>query len=323
MMKKKVIAVAYSDLHSHIWKLYNEDGRRNNVARDTFRAVSKLCIKHNVPALFLGDMFHAYDEIPAESIIDTFIAYKECFEDPMLMHFSISGNHDFIGKNSFNNQSKSMLNAFSTVFSSFKLLDFQIGNTKDLFIAGIPYNNGNVDFKKYFKYFVKQGSSVKNKFKILLLHTDWPKAVDTSGYELKSYNNITPGIQKLSREFDLVLCGHIHKHQVINNLVIVGSSSQQRISDINNNMGILLIYNDTSVEQVGIDSIPKFVEYTGKKPDGKDLYIKVEEPLVEKAIQTRIEELSEYNNPKKVAKAYIKHVGVKSKLKKKTLISIL
>ena len=318
---KTPIAIVYSDLHSHVWKQYNPEGLRNSVPGKVMALVSSLCIKYNVPAIFTGDMYHGYDDLPAESVIDTTIAYKEYFENPKILHFAISGNHDFISKNSYEFRSKSHLHAFSKVFNTFKLLDYEVGEVKGLTLFGIPYNNGNVDLKKFLKKYSLRESK-KGNLRVLLLHTDWPGARDTSGYEIGSYDNISDEVQKHLKGFDLILCGHIHKHQVIGKLVMVGAPNQQRVSDIGNDMGVLILYSDKSVEMVEVPEIPKFVEYSGNKPIGRDMYVKVEDEAPEEE-ESEIREYSKIGNPKKVGKAYLKHMGIKSKSKKRTLIELL
>ena len=317
---KKPIAIVYSDLHSHIWKQYNMDGVRNVVPGKVLKLVSDLCIKHNVPAIFTGDMYHGYDDLPAESVIDTMAAYKEYFENPKILHFAISGNHDYISKNSYEFPSKSHLHTFSKVFNTFKLLDYSVGEVKGLTLFGIPYNNGNVDLKKFLrKYSLRENKA--GYLRVLLIHTDWPGAKDTSGYEIGSYDNVSDDINKYLKGFDLILCGHIHKHQVLGKLIMVGAPNQQRISDINNKMGVLILYSDKSVELVEVPGIPKFVEYRGNKPIGTDMYVKVEDPLPEEEVE--IQEYTSISNPKKVGKAYLKHRGIKSKSKKRTLLELL
>lgn len=317
----KVIAIIYSDLHAHIWKQHNDDGRRNIVVSKVLKKVSNLCLEHNVPAIFTGDWFHGYDEVPVEAMIDSFVAYKEYFENPKILHFAISGNHDYIGKNSKKNPSKSALEAFSSIFNTFKLLDYKVGEARGITLFGIPYNNGNVDLEKQLKKYHTRENKAGYK-RVLLLHTDWPGAKDTSNYEIGSYDNISPKIEKYLKSYDLILCGHIHKHQELNHLVMVGAPNQQRVSDIGNKMGVLKLYDDLSIEQVEIKGIPKFVEYTGYKPVGTDMYIKIDEKEVEEK-ESSIAEYSTISNPKKVGKAYLKHKKIKSKSKKKILLELL
>ena len=55
---KRVIAIAFSDLHINDWSKFNQDNERT---LNHFRVLSDivdLCYEYNCPALFCGDLFH-------------------------------------------------------------------------------------------------------------------------------------------------------------------------------------------------------------------------------------------------------------------------
>lgn len=311
---RKVIAAAFSDLHAHKWKQYNQNNRRLSLGAESLKIISEACMEHNCPALFAGDLYHADKEVPQEVTTAILTAYKEHFENNKISFYAISGNHDQSQRNNFDSRSPSHLDGYNAVFSTFQQIDYSYSTWGNYVVFGIPYNNGNVDIKKFLKRFRKVNS--KGKKKILLIHSDLPNCKDVTGIVLDSYENISRDYKKFFAGFDLVLSGHIHQHQQLSSKVwMLGAMYQQRTSDMNTEMGYCLIYDDMSVEFVPVP-FPEF-KYSDED-DGFNFCL----PKPKKKIVVEGKKVKSYKNtsdPMKLGTRYLKDKEITDKAKIKAL----
>ncbi len=317
----KVIAIGYSDLHFHLWKQHNENNRRLKQGTEALAVIADACTEFGVPAVFCGDLYHADKAVPTEVVIEAQSAYREFFEMNGIMHYGISGNHDQSQRNNYNHISPNHLQVYDHLFHTFKLIDYTAEETDTMLLCGIPYNNGNVDFKKFVSKFRKIKTS---KMKILMLHTDLPNAVDTTGICLETHENIGRDYKTIFKGFDLVISGHIHKaQQLASNVYMLGAMSQQRKSDMGHEMGYWKIYDDATMEFVPTTFAEFKYKTTEKDPDDFHYYLpkpkKYEKPIGEE----EEEDFTTVNKPVMLGKSYLKQHGVKEKLKRKALLNSL
>lgn len=322
-MVNKVIGICFSDLHINKWKSFNKNNERLFKDLDVLRHISSLCKKYDCPALFLGDLFEKPKQLDNIVITISLTAYRTYFEDKGIELFGLSGNHDMSENNTDTHRSPSYLQAFDSVFKSFSLMDNKSLETRDFKLHGIPYLNRNKGFVKLLKLHYKNRSKIKPN--ILMIHTDLPGAVDTDGRLVGSSDNIPNDLGDFFKGFDLVLCGHIHKPQIIvkNHIYMLGSPKHQDRGDMGCKMGYWIMYKNCKMKFVPLDQYPEFryIEHNEEIPDKLHYYIK--KPKVSSEEKKIRLDFSSNNDRVLLGKNYIKHTGIKSKAKKKLLVKLL
>lgn len=315
---KRVIAIAFSDLHINLWNKFNKDNKRT---LDHFRVllkIYKLCKKYNCPALFCGDLFHK-PEMSENELMDLLSENKYGFTDEFgLKHiYAISGNHDMSKTNSIDKPSPSWVKFLDSIGYLY-CIDFDSTEiTKGVMVYGIPYLDHNIGLNDY----IKKVELDKTKKNILMLHSDYPGAKDNDGMEIGSVENLN--INLLSK-FDLVLMGHIHKPQRLSKKVyMLGAPLHQRRTDRGSKLGCYLIYEDLTLEFKHLKGFPEFIDVESEdqvKDDG-NYYTVIKKPLEvsEKTYKTISKEFSK----KKIVRLYLKNQGIKDKSKKKVLLDII
>lgn len=318
----KIIGISFSDLHIHNWKQFNESNARLTKDIDVLRNISRVCKKNNCPAFFSGDLFHNPEYLHNTVITKFLKGYKMYFEDEGIDFYAISGNHDQCEKNTIKNMSPNYLQGFNAVFKTFNLIDFKTKQTKDFKVMGIPYLSGNVGFKKSIQRAKKKLDPFTTN--ILLVHTDFPGALDTDGREVKSQHNLPKKFKNLFNGFDIVLAGHIHKPQIIQKgkIVMVGSPKHQRRSDAGCEQGYWEIYDDNTFKFVEFKNYPKFITLKPGEdiPDNFHYYTKT---LEVKVTEQETQSFTSTNDKSKLAKRYCKKKNVTDKGKINTLVKIL
>lgn len=309
---KKPIALAFSDLHINMWNHFNEDNQRTLNQFRVLHILKEKCIEYNIPALFLGDLFHTPLNIDNE-LLNLTIHKFNIFKDWKC--YCISGNHDMKFMNSFTKPSISWLNSFPSLIN----LDFKSIEFKSVVIYGIPYINNNIGLDRYLFKLIKNLD--KSKKNILLMHSDFPGAEDTNGSKLNSSDfNI-----KLLEKFNLVLMGHIHKPQKLSkNIIMVGAPIQQRRTDRNCSMGYWIIYNDLTTEFINLSNkFPKFIDVESQEMinDDGNYYTIIGKGNIE--INNEDNNLNKGLTKKTLIRRYLKLIGEKDKEKKNILIKYL
>ena len=315
--KKKVIAIAFSDLHLNLWAKFNKDYKRT---QDSFRVLFKIkevCSKYNVPALFCGDLFHKPEVIQKElftKLIKQFLKLN----GTSFKCYSISGNHDIMEISKVGIQPKSWVYDLDPLFPWLYDLDYRTFRlTPNIQVHGIPYVDHNIGLSTYLKK-MKLEDGYKH---ILLLHTDYPGAKDTDGRVVDSAENIN--LNMLSR-FDLVLCGHIHKPQRLSKKVyMLGAPIQQRRTDKDCKMGYWLVMDDLSMKFVELKGFPKFIDVETEdevKEDG-NYYTVI--PKTQRVEVKSSHKITKQLSKSRLAKRYLKEKGIKDKTKEVLLIKVL
>nr|UWI36649.1 MAG: Metallophosphoesterase, calcineurin superfamily protein [Bacteriophage sp.] len=315
-MEKEVIAIAFSDLHINLWAKFNENNHRTLNSFRVLSIIQKQCRKYNCPALFCGDLFHKPENMDQDLAE---ICYNEFNKLGKLNILAISGNH------CIKKVSRIGTHPFSWLYLveryGIEIMDYHnrplSAYHQDIMVYGVPYIDNNVGLSEYLKK-LKLDKNVKN---ILLLHTDYPGAKDTDGREINSVENLNVNILN---KFDLVLCGHIHKHQRLSKKVyMIGAPYQQRRTDKDCKLGYWKLYSDLSMEFVELKGFPKFVDVESEdeiKDDGNYYTVLPKKSSIQ--VNTN-HQITKQLSKKVLAKRYLKEKGIKDEVKTKLLIETL
>ena len=321
---KKLIAIAFSDLHLNIWAKFNEHHARTLNGFKVLDKIAGICSKERVPALFCGDLLHKPESLDSDlaHYMDEWIE-NTLQKYPKFKIFAIEGNHDLDKVNTFDKLQKGWISHFQCTKhrpSPFIILSPKVPPTclaEDIFVIGIPYIDHNKDLGKN----LKNINFISDSKYILLLHTDYPGAKDTDGRVVDSSENIN--LNMINR-FDLVLCGHIHKPQRLGKKIyMVGAPLHQRRTDRNCEMGYWKVYSDLSVKFVPLEEFPRFIDVESEdqvKDDGN--YYTVIPPKV--AVKTELQHnITKKLSKRRLAKKYLKYKGIHDENKEKLLVKIL
>lgn len=313
MAGKKIIGIGFSDLHLHLWSKFNKDNKRT---LEGFRVLSYLSKKYpNIPAFFAGDLFHKPNALDFE----LFETWKGYHPEEGWICYGISGNHELYHRNSAKEPKNSWLSLLENDW--LKCIDFQeVRINKHTVLLGIPYCDNNDGINEYLKKYLDKRAYTNDR-KILMLHTTYPGAKDTDGREVEATNSIN---QNLLNQFDLVLCGHIHKPQRLGKKIyMLGAPLQQRRTDKGCKMGYWEIYNDLSMKFIELKGFPKFVDVETEeeiKDDGNYYTVIPKKssnlPVTKHKITKRLSKNS-------LARKYMRAKGIKDNDKKNLLIKIL
>ena len=316
---KKLVAISFSDLHINNWQTkYRYDGDRLSDSIAPLTYLDLLAINKGVPLLFSGDLFHKPRSLDSE-IIELAISKLSNLHSKII---GIDGNHDQRKPNTHKNPVKGYNEILSMVVPNMTCLTPDIYyNNGNFVVHGIPYLKHNVGFKYYLGRIKKNLS--KDLPNILLIHTDLPGAITENGTSLGDVDNIRLNMFK---EFDLVLCGHIHKPQVIRKgIVMVGAPYQQNLGDIGQERGYWEIYDDMSYKFIPLNNIcPTYKRYN---PDNEPKYPKqhIYVPKIKPTsiIKGSTKQFSTSNDRVSIAKAYLKTTKQKDKSKGSLLINLI
>lgn len=319
--KKRVVALAFSDLHINDWSKFNKDNERTrNHFKVLSHLVSKAC-KYDCPILFCGDLLHKAESVSTDLLATIQVQFVHLLGEWGLYKseiWAISGNHDMPSTNTKDHPSNSLVSILSNYYEWLKCIDWQCLETEDIKVWGIPYLDHNIGLNEA----VKAIQVDPNKKNILLLHTDYPGAKDTDGVEVGTVENLNTN---LLSKFDLTLIGHIHKPQRLSKKVyMVGAPLQQRRTDRNCDMGYLKIYEDMTVKFVNLsDKFPKFIDVETEdqiKDDGNYYTVVGAKAKLE---EDKPNKITKALSKKKLVRRYLKAKGIKDTQKKEVLLKIL
>lgn len=318
----RLIGLALADIHVNDWKEnYGYKGDRLQKSLVPLQIVGDIAKNKGIPLLIPGDLFHTPKSL-SNKVFDAFIdTYDKYLRKVTIV--AISGNHDQFEKNTFDHRSPSYIKTLSRILPHFHCVDFNRlpldVNGEQVSIYGIPYLTNNIDFKKVLHSFKPD----KRDFNILLIHSDIPGAKNGFGFEIGQVREIED-VDKLFIQWDLVLCGHIHKPQQLgNSLYMLGSPGHQNAGDVGIDMGYWEIYSNAKPKFVKL-KLPEYKYYQIEEgmPNDDNIYI----PVSNKSQISETLMNVQFNNKMsktKIAKNYMKAKGIKKKSKKKALIKIL
>jgi DNA repair exonuclease SbcCD nuclease subunit len=316
---KKVISIAISDVHLHIWSQYNEDGRRNETGAMFLDKLRRLQKKFNVPVISPGDWFHSPKSLSNESL-NKYIPLICNIKYPI---YILPGNHDMDGVNNNDKTAHSHITWLSYILAQ----GFSVTGSHQLHTGitlwGVPYYDHNIGLMDKIQSYIK--SFKPGQKNILMIHTDLPGAKDSDGMEVGQVQGIPENWGEVFAKFNLVLCGHIHKFQKLGpNVYMVGSPYHTRITDIGCKMGVLLVYDDFSVEFVDM-GLPEFkLKGPGIKEDDYHIWIDKKKDTEEEDNDTPIGRKDFYTKDRvKLGQAYLKLKGITDPKKRNILLNAL
>lgn len=323
---KKIIAIAFADLHLHSFPAFAKDKYdRFKIRLKVLDLIVKKGIKNNCPILFAGDLFHDPKELSNYIITETqtYFGYRfNSFNEENQEFICISGNHDQSEKNTRDNKSPTYLGGLHKVFDKVKLIDNKYYTHKGINYFGIPYLNDEDYFFEKVKEFNKVAAGLGKS--ILLIHRDLPNCKTPAGFMFKEIPGFPKNPDKLFSNFNLVLSGHIHRPTILSSkLVMLGAPIHQDSGDVGCKMGYWEIYEDFSMKLITLNHLfPNFVKLTpGEEPyNDKDYFI---QPELEELEDESITEFSNKSSNKALVKKYLKRKGIKSMRKKKLLVELL
>ena len=305
---KQVIALAFSDLHLHPWKDFNENQIRTNTQLELIRSLTVKSQSLKVPLLFCGDLVHNPKYI-TNTLFESLLATMSSSHP----FYAISGNHDQGGKNTIEKPVPSYINTLSK--KKFLIsMDLKKISLENFDLVGIPYINRNKGFKEYVE-------NIKvTRPTILMIHRDLPGAIDTTGFEIGESTDISS--LKIFKKFNLVIAGHIHKPQKLsNNVYMLGSPHHQRRSDHGTKMGYWEIYSDFTMKMVHIKAPEyKFYESGESHPNDGNMWLEIKKASKEKNIQYSF---NAKLNRNKLAIMYCRANNIEDSAKIRALKSIL
>jgi DNA repair exonuclease SbcCD nuclease subunit len=320
-MGKKVIALASGDWHIHNFRQHAKPTMsRLDWCLKMVKELAHIAKSYGVPHLFTGDLVHSPKEAENETLTRFVKVFTENFRNQPFI--GISGNHDLSQKNSIEHRSPSWLGLIQdkiTFLDNCERTAIQLG----IGVWGVPYMNYDQDMVTMVKRLTKDRKSFKGKA-ILLLHSDFPGAKTPEGFEVAETEHIPRDLDKFFKDWDLVLCGHIHKAQRLSKKVyMLGTPMQLDAGQEGEKCGYWLIYEDMSVKHMELKDYPKFITLQpGESPkETHDFYITPRAESDDDEVSNG--EFIMTNTRSKLAKNYCKVKGIKSKEKKRALIQIL
>lgn len=315
------IAIAFSDLHLHEFRPYNnKDISRLEWSLKALAYICNKAIKKDVPLLFCGDLIHNPDQA-SNKVINLMMAIFGAFLESYRHKFIyISGNHDLDSYSLPEKRPFSWIDNLLVISDKVVCVEngfYQLNETTRVY--GLPYFSDANDLVKEIQK-LEPDPSFKN---ILLLHGDAPGAETPSGFEVGEHAMPT-NLNKFFKKFDLVLMGHIHKpKQLSSKVYMLGSPIHQTLGDMGTKMGYWIVYEDLSMKFVSLNK--KFPVFTDK-PEHKEIDYYIEnmaQAQVNEVLFKQQDTFDANQNRKKLAEEYMAIKGISNKRKLKALVKAL
>ncbi len=257
--------IHFADLHLHPFKehSHNVGGKVNSRLEwgiKTLEWVSTLAYHDDAILTFSGDLIHDPESMRNSLFVNLLQAYDRYIERRGIDFYAISGNHDMSGYNGIEDRSSSYLQGLS-IFRTFKLIDYRgVGlRNRANRIWGVPYLNNPKDTIKLIKDFNKSSDAGD----ILLIHSDLPGATTPMGIQtgdVDEYIDLAYW-KKLTKKYQFVFAGHIHKHQrICENTYMIGAPIQKDSGEINTTPGVIESGSGSKIKFIPLpDTFPRFI----------------------------------------------------------------
>jgi DNA repair exonuclease SbcCD nuclease subunit len=293
--------IIFSDLHVHN---HGSDWRRVDDAIEVLDWIKKEALERDIKDLFfLGDWFHvrgyAYPSIMSRT-------YKKLleFKEAGLNMVLLVGNHDMPYKSTTKDNSLTVYNSVFPVVEQPKVWEAENYN-----FYFLPYvedkDQLNWAIQKIYSELEEQTNSVAPdqapsrdgtpKKNVLLAHLDIKDAL----YQTNVSSNHGVDSKKLSEMFDMVITGHYHVPQILqDNIYYVGSPYQQSFGEADQDKGFI-VFDDGEIEYVKNTFSPKYLYVKPTQIDERlrGNYVKIEADNVDNiaAIRAQAEKFSPRN----------------------------
>ncbi len=232
--------LVYSDLH-----LYNHHRLLVNseTALNIITYLKDYALENDIDTIVSGgDFFHTKARAYAPHVIQALLRIKDIHKAG-LKHYMLVGNHDMVAPNTTMNSILFVFSDYAKVIPDYYFVDYE--NTRLHFLS---YTN------TVFENFILSES----KKNILITHLDIVGFTMSNGFRAK-----TGFTKEHFKDFDLMISGHYHKHQVQGNIVYVGSPYQTNFGEANQEHGFLLVdLDDATWEFKQCPSAPKYQTIT-------------------------------------------------------------
>lgn len=225
----------------------------------SLQAMSDYASDHNIENIIcLGDLFHNRDHLTLDVINATHNYFRNCKQKWIIF----PGNHDMFMKTSWDINSVKPLEKYATVYNNID--HFELDGRK--FVV-LPFIHYEVDYMAKVKELEEKGS-------VLLTHIGINNAVNNSCFLLKHWSSVHFNDTK----FDLVLSGHFHNHQSVDDKVYYpGSPIPFRFDEGMVPHGFMVLDTDT------LDL--EFIDLRNIRDDCPEDYITITDDIVKDIIE--------------------------------------
>jgi len=239
-MKKVAI---YSDLHlyNHHKLLVNSETALNFLTH-----LKDYCLSNNIDTIVnAGDFFHTKARAYAPHVIQAWLRIKDIYKNK-IKQYSLIGNHDMANPNNTMNSIMFTFSDYSKIIPDYYFIDFE---------------KTRIHFLSYTKNMFENFILAEEKKNVLIAHVDIIGFIMPNGFRSTTGFNLED-----FKDFDLVISGHYHKHQLKDNVVYVGSPYQTSFAERNQEHGfVLLDVDDITWEFVEYKDSPQYKIVTIKK----------------------------------------------------------
>ena len=152
--------------------------------------------------------------------------------------------------------------------------------------------------------------------------------MDPNGYKVEEVPNIPQNMGEYFKDFDLVLCGHIHKPDMLweNKVYSIGAPYHQRSSDSGTDMGYWMLTENGKMRFKKYHA-PEFKFFNEGEVPGDDynywIPIPSEKSINEDGESEEPDEFTNINDKRTLAREYFRVKGLKDKRRLNLLISVL
>lgn len=300
----------FSDIHIHNYKKFNKENKRLwNCIKALHQVVNECYDKGIRYILFAGDLYNTPKGLPPVVVNVIIEAFKSIFKDyPDLKFIAISGNHDQPNNNLLGSVGNTALLHLEDVFNNFILLDYKTYQIKKhkINIVGIPYYQYPEDYNNVLERLADQ-DCYEDAINILLIHQT-PTGISNTNIPA----DFNPE-NKIYKKFDMVFCGHIHKHEKLtDNVIVVGSPIHRDLSDVGEKKGYLIY--DTETKKCKFKRLKGFPEFSRNIVQESEQDFNVPNTIVlPKAIKANTEVAKKFSitiKKKKLLKNYLEYMKV-------------
>lgn len=166
-------------------------------------AISDYATKNNIDKIIcLGDLFHNRDHMTIDVLNAVHAFFKKCKQEWILF----PGNHDMFMKNSWTINSVRPLEKYATVYDD--ITDFELDGRKFIILPFMHYESE-------FMERIIEAESKYSEEDVLLTHIGVNNATNNSCFLLKYWSTVNLSDVK----FSLILTGHFHNFQVIDDKI--------------------------------------------------------------------------------------------------------
>ena len=253
--------IAFTDLHVHNYKNFDRNGSRLEQCLKVLEDVFKFAHKNKIDyILFGGDIVDQQQAVPTaagnalmQKLSFLFTNYRD------IKIIAITGNHDQATKSVFTAPGVSFLTQLDIAFAErFILIDNAWFEIESTIIHGIPYYQHPEHFKKALEITAGRVNATQAYKHVLMIHQT-PSGLGNPNIPIDTDVN-----DPLYDNFDLIICGHIHrKQEITDKFFLLGSPLHRDLGDEGDEKGFWVFDTD---EPAGTMT---FITRKGRYPEFK------------------------------------------------------